>query len=269
MDRRFAGQDRHPDGEQPRDRLRASQSASSPRARASSSPRATRMPWTRRSTRLGGAEHALGVAGKADDPEHQAATVRAGHRGVRLGGPARQQRRHQHRDAAPDGDRPRRRPQDHRRQRARARCSGRSLVHDAWMREHGGAILNVSSIGAVQVAPGLGFYGVSKAMLAHLTASARGRARARASGSTRSAPPSSRPSSRPRSTRVARPRSPRRTRSSGSASRPTSRSAAAFLLSEDAGWITGQHLARRRRHHAGRSPCRPTKVTPELTAPPH
>jgi NAD(P)-dependent dehydrogenase (short-subunit alcohol dehydrogenase family) len=39
----------------------------------------------------------------------------------------------------------------------------------AWMREHGGAIVNVSSITALRPADGVGMYGASKAMLAHLT----------------------------------------------------------------------------------------------------
>jgi 3-oxoacyl-[acyl-carrier protein] reductase len=39
----------------------------------------------------------------------------------------------------------------------------------AWMQEHGGAIVNVSSFSAVRPAPGIGFYGASKAMLASLT----------------------------------------------------------------------------------------------------
>ncbi|MCQ0021783.1 SDR family oxidoreductase [Streptomyces somaliensis DSM 40738] len=42
-------------------------------------------------------------------------------------------------------------------------------VHRAWMREHGGAIVNVSSVGGILPPPGIGFYGASKAMLAHLT----------------------------------------------------------------------------------------------------
>jgi NAD(P)-dependent dehydrogenase (short-subunit alcohol dehydrogenase family) len=42
-------------------------------------------------------------------------------------------------------------------------------VYRAWMREHGGAIVNVSSITALRPAEGVGMYGASKAMLAHLT----------------------------------------------------------------------------------------------------
>jgi NAD(P)-dependent dehydrogenase (short-subunit alcohol dehydrogenase family) len=42
-------------------------------------------------------------------------------------------------------------------------------VHRAWMDEHGGAIVNVTSVAGLRAAPGIGFYGASKAMLAHLT----------------------------------------------------------------------------------------------------
>jgi NAD(P)-dependent dehydrogenase (short-subunit alcohol dehydrogenase family) len=38
-----------------------------------------------------------------------------------------------------------------------------------WMQEHGGAVLNISSVGGVRVGPGLGAYNVSKAALIHLT----------------------------------------------------------------------------------------------------
>jgi NAD(P)-dependent dehydrogenase (short-subunit alcohol dehydrogenase family) len=42
-------------------------------------------------------------------------------------------------------------------------------VHQAWMKEHGGAIVNVSSLSSLRTAPGIGFYGASKAMLNSLT----------------------------------------------------------------------------------------------------
>jgi 3-oxoacyl-[acyl-carrier protein] reductase len=44
-------------------------------------------------------------------------------------------------------------------------------VYRAWMREHGGAVLNVSSVAGVTPAPGIAFYGASKAMLISLTES--------------------------------------------------------------------------------------------------
>ena len=42
-------------------------------------------------------------------------------------------------------------------------------VYRAWMKKHGGAIVNVSSLSSVRTAPGIGFYGASKAMLNSLT----------------------------------------------------------------------------------------------------
>lgn len=42
-------------------------------------------------------------------------------------------------------------------------------AHRAWMGAHGGGIVNVSSVAGLRPAPGIGFYGASKAMLAHIT----------------------------------------------------------------------------------------------------
>ncbi len=39
----------------------------------------------------------------------------------------------------------------------------------AWMKDHGGAILNVASIGGYGVEPGIGWYNVTKAAVIHLT----------------------------------------------------------------------------------------------------
>jgi NAD(P)-dependent dehydrogenase (short-subunit alcohol dehydrogenase family) len=39
----------------------------------------------------------------------------------------------------------------------------------AWMAEHGGSVLNVSSVGGLSVEPGIGWYNVTKAAVAHLT----------------------------------------------------------------------------------------------------
>ncbi|HEY1134987.1 MAG TPA: SDR family oxidoreductase [Nocardioides sp.] len=39
----------------------------------------------------------------------------------------------------------------------------------AWMKEHGGAIVNVVSVAGLRPAPGIAFYGASKALLVHLT----------------------------------------------------------------------------------------------------
>ena len=43
------------------------------------------------------------------------------------------------------------------------------LARDAWMGEHGGSIVNVSSVAGVRPSPGIGMYGVSKAALIRLT----------------------------------------------------------------------------------------------------
>lgn len=42
-------------------------------------------------------------------------------------------------------------------------------AYRAWMQEHGGAIVNVSSLSSVRTAPNIGFYGASKAMLNSIT----------------------------------------------------------------------------------------------------
>jgi len=42
-------------------------------------------------------------------------------------------------------------------------------AHRAWMGEHGGAVVNVSSVSGVRPAPGIGMYGASKAMLISMT----------------------------------------------------------------------------------------------------
>lgn len=43
------------------------------------------------------------------------------------------------------------------------------LVHEAWMQEHGGSIVNVASVAGLRPAPGIAMYGVSKAAVIHLT----------------------------------------------------------------------------------------------------
>jgi NAD(P)-dependent dehydrogenase (short-subunit alcohol dehydrogenase family) len=43
------------------------------------------------------------------------------------------------------------------------------LARDAWMGEHGGSIVNVASVAGLRPSPGIGMYGVSKAALIRLT----------------------------------------------------------------------------------------------------
>lgn len=42
-------------------------------------------------------------------------------------------------------------------------------AHGAWMGEHGGAVVNVASVAGLRPAPGIAMYGSTKAMLVHLT----------------------------------------------------------------------------------------------------
>lgn len=42
-------------------------------------------------------------------------------------------------------------------------------AHTAWLGEHGGAVVNISSVAGLLPAGGIGFYGTSKAALIHLT----------------------------------------------------------------------------------------------------
>jgi NAD(P)-dependent dehydrogenase (short-subunit alcohol dehydrogenase family) len=117
---------------------------------------------------LGGPGVALGVPGKADDLEHQAATVRqtletfgsldllVNNAGIN---PAYGPIVDLDLGAA--------------RKVVEVNCiaalSWVQQAHKAWMKEHGGAIVNVSSVSGIRPAPGIGFYGASKAMLVSLT----------------------------------------------------------------------------------------------------
>ncbi|MEU4412960.1 SDR family oxidoreductase [Nocardia salmonicida] len=117
---------------------------------------------------LGGAEHALGVAGRADDIEHQADAVG---RAIATFGSV---------DLLVNntGINPVYGPMiEMDLQAARkiievnclAALSWAQQAHKAWMGEHGGAVVNVSSVAGVRPAPGIGFYGASKAMLTYIT----------------------------------------------------------------------------------------------------
>lgn len=117
---------------------------------------------------LGGSEHALGVAGRADDAAHQEDTVA---RAIATFGSA---------DLLVNntGINPVYGPMiDMDMAAARkiievnclAALSWTQQVHNAWMGEHGGAVVNVSSVAGIRPAPGIGFYGASKAMLTYIT----------------------------------------------------------------------------------------------------
>ncbi|MYW04644.1 SDR family oxidoreductase [Streptomyces sp. SID3343] len=118
---------------------------------------------------LGGPEHAIGVAGKAHDPAHQDAAIAAtleafgrvdmlvNNAGINpVYGPLLDL----------DLDAARKIMEVN----LLAALGWTQRVHKAWMGEHGGAIVNVSSLAGVRPAVGIGFYGVSKAALSHLTA---------------------------------------------------------------------------------------------------
>lgn len=117
---------------------------------------------------LGGPDHAIAVAGRADDIQHQTATIKAtieafgsvdllvNNAGINpVYGPLR------------DLD------LDAARKIIEVNClaalSWVQQAHCAWMGAHGGSVVNVSSVAALKPTPGIGFYGASKAMLSHIT----------------------------------------------------------------------------------------------------
>ncbi|MGN6250799.1 MAG: SDR family oxidoreductase [Marmoricola sp.] len=117
---------------------------------------------------LGGPDVAVAVAGRADDPEHQQEAV--GQALDRFGSlellvnnaginPAYGPMIDIDLDAA--------------RKIVEVNClaalAWTQAAHRAWMAEHGGAVVNVSSVSGVRPAPGIGMYGASKAMLISMT----------------------------------------------------------------------------------------------------
>ncbi len=117
---------------------------------------------------LGGPSVALAVAGKADDPEHQADTIRqaietfgsldllVNNTGINpTYGPIVELDLGAARKVVEVN--------------CIAALAWVQQAHKAWMKEHGGSIVNVSSVSGVRPAPGIGFYGASKAMLVSLT----------------------------------------------------------------------------------------------------
>lgn len=119
-------------------------------------------------TALGGPEHAIGVPGRADDPEHQDAAIAAtleafgsadlfvNNTGIN---PVYGRMVDLDLDAA----------RKIFEVNALSAISWVQKVYKAWLAEHGGAIVNVSSVAGMKPAPGIGFYGATKAMLTHVT----------------------------------------------------------------------------------------------------
>jgi len=118
--------------------------------------------------RLGGRDHAIAVAGRSDDVEHQADAVRqtlaafgsldllVNNTGINpVYGPLVELDLGAARKIFEVN--------------CLAALSWMQQAHQAWMGDHGGSVVNVSSVAGVQPAPGIAFYGASKAMLSHLT----------------------------------------------------------------------------------------------------
>ena len=117
---------------------------------------------------LGGSDHALAIPGKSDDVEHQGDTVArtidafgsvdllVNNTGINpVYGPLVELDLGAARKIFEVN--------------ALAALSWVQQVHRGWMAQHGGSIVNVSSVAGLKPAPGIAFYGASKAMLSHLT----------------------------------------------------------------------------------------------------
>lgn len=117
---------------------------------------------------LGGPEHAIAVAGRADDVEHQTEAIErtletfgsvdflVNNAGINpVYGPMVEL------DLAAA------------RKVFEVNClaaiSWVQQAHKAWLGEHGGSVVNLASVAGIKPAPGIGFYGATKAMLVHIT----------------------------------------------------------------------------------------------------
>ena len=190
--------------------------------------------------RLGGPEHALGIAGNAADPEHRAEVVAAtletfgaldmlvNNTGIN---PAYGPLVDLDLDVA-------RKILD---TNAVTALAWVQAAHRAWMAEHGGAVVNVASVAGLRPAPGIAFYGASKATLVSLTESLavelgpRVRVNAVAPGVVKTKFAAALYEGREEEVAAQYPLKRLGTPEDVG-------SVVAFLLSEDAGWTTGQTL---------------------------
>ena len=119
---------------------------------------------------LGGAEHAIGIAGSASDPEHRSEVVAqtletfgrldvlVNNTGINPAyGPLVDLDLETARKILDTN--------------AVAALGWVQEVHRSWMKEHGGAVVNVASVAGLKPAPGISLYGASKATLISLTES--------------------------------------------------------------------------------------------------
>lgn len=118
--------------------------------------------------RLGGSRHAVGVAGHADDVDHQAEAVR---RALDIFGSADMLVNNTGINpvAGPLVDMDLAAARKIVEVNCLAALSWVQQIHRGWLADHGGAVVNVTSVAGIRPAPGIGFYGASKAMLTHLT----------------------------------------------------------------------------------------------------
>ena len=119
-------------------------------------------------TQLGGPEHALGVAGHSDDLDHQIDTIK---RAIETFGSADLLVNNTGINPVYGGlidvdlDAARKIVDVN----VLAALSWTQQLHRAWLGQHGGAVVNVGSVAGTKPAPGIGMYGASKAMLTHVT----------------------------------------------------------------------------------------------------
>lgn len=189
---------------------------------------------------LGGSDHASAVAGSADDVDHQVEVVE--HAIASFGGlDFLVNNTGVNYAAGPLMDLDLADARKTVETNCVAALSWVQQAHRAWMGEHGGAVVNIASVGGVRPAPGIGIYGASKAMLTYLTqqlAAELGpgvRVNAVAPGTVK--------------TKFATALYADR-EDAVAATYPLKRlgvpsdigGVVAFLLSDDAAWVTGQHL---------------------------